>query len=315
MYGRAEDLLRLAVRMQGAATGLSLDDIQEMFGVARRTAERMRDAVERVFGALELRPSDDRRVRWALPAARLTLLSVDAEDLAQLNAAAELMRRENRAAAAETLDGLADKLRAVLGPRAMARVEPDLEALIEAEGITVRPGPREKVSPAILATLRTAILARRRVRIRYRRRESGSVRRYKVCPYGFLYGNRPYLVAFGLSPKVFDYRSYRLANILDVELLDESFEREKSFSLDAFARRSFGVFQEEPFDVVWKFTPDAAADARDWLFHPDQTMEEQPDGSLIVRFRAGGALEMSWHLYTWGDAVEVIEPKDFWQRV
>lgn len=37
-------------------------------------------------------------------------------------------------------------------------------------------------------------------------------------------------------------------------------------------------------------------------------MEDQPDGSLIVRFRAGGALEMSWHLFTWGSDVEVLEP-------
>jgi predicted DNA-binding transcriptional regulator YafY len=28
-----------------------------------------------------------------------------------------------------------------------------------------------------------------------------------------------------------------------------------------------------------------------------------------VRFRAGGALEMCWHLFTWGDEVEVIEPR------
>jgi predicted DNA-binding transcriptional regulator YafY len=37
-------------------------------------------------------------------------------------------------------------------------------------------------------------------------------------------------------------------------------------------------------------------------------MEEEPDGSLVVRFRAGGLLEMAWHLFTWGDQVEVVEP-------
>jgi hypothetical protein len=30
------------------------------------------------------------------------------------------------------------------------------------------------------------------------------------------------------------------------------------------------------------------------LFHPTQTSEDEPDGSLIVRFRAGGTLEMYW---------------------
>ena len=44
-------------------------------------------------------------------------------------------------------------------------------------------------------------------------------------------------------------------------------------------------------------------------FHPDQVTEDQPDGSLIVRFHASGWMEMCWHLYQWGDAVEVLEPE------
>jgi predicted DNA-binding transcriptional regulator YafY len=37
-------------------------------------------------------------------------------------------------------------------------------------------------------------------------------------------------------------------------------------------------------------------------------MEDKPDGSLNVRFRAGGMLEMCWHLFRWGDQVEVLAP-------
>jgi predicted DNA-binding transcriptional regulator YafY len=44
-------------------------------------------------------------------------------------------------------------------------------------------------------------------------------------------------------------------------------------------------------------------------------MEDEPHGALIVRFRAGGAQEMAWHLRTWGDSVQVIEPRNFWERV
>jgi hypothetical protein len=36
LYERSEDLLRLAIRMQGAAAGVSLADIEDMFGVARQ---------------------------------------------------------------------------------------------------------------------------------------------------------------------------------------------------------------------------------------------------------------------------------------
>jgi predicted DNA-binding transcriptional regulator YafY len=154
--------------------------------------------------------------------------------------------------------------------------------------------------------LRHAIIACRRVRLHYRARGTGALSRL-VCPYGFLYGNRHYLVAYRMSDQVRDYRLFSLANSEKAEITESSFQRRKSFSLRAFAERSFGAFLEEPFDVVWRFSPKAAADARQFLFHPTQTFEDQPDGSLIVRFRAGGALEMCWHRFTWGEDVEILK--------
>ena len=66
------------------------------------------------------------------------------------------------------------------------------------------------------------------------------------------------------------------------------FERDPGFSLKEYAERSFGAFQEDPFDVVWKFSKNVAWEAKEFIFHPTQTMEELDDGSLIVRFHAGG---------------------------
>jgi predicted DNA-binding transcriptional regulator YafY len=193
-------------------------------------------------------------------------------------------------------------------PEVARRFEPDLEALTEAEGIALRPGPRQNIPADLLADLRHAILACCKVRLHYQARGTGRVSRQLVCPYGFLYGNRHYLVAYSLSDRARDYRLFSLANIEKAEITKSPFERRKDFSLQKFTERSFGVFQEEPFDVVWRFSPKATADARQFLFHPTQVFEDQPDGSLIVRFRSGGALEMCWHLFTWGAEVEVEEP-------
>ena len=46
------------------------------------------------------------------------------------------------------------------------------------------------------------------------------------------------------------------------------------------------------------------------MFHPSQKIEIQDDGSSIVTFKAGGKLEMCWHLFTWGDSVEILEPQE-----
>ncbi len=59
-----------------------------------------------------------------------------------------------------------------------------------------------------------------------------------------------------------------------------------------------------------RFTLDAAGDAARWQFHPTQSVAHEADGSLTVRFRAGGLQEMCWHLFTWGTAVTVIEPEE-----
>ena len=81
--------------------------------------------------------------------------------------------------------------------------------------------------------------------------------------------------------------------------------------LDAHAARAFGLFQSEREygGVPWRFPPRAAAHAREFVFHPAQEVEENPDGSLVVRFKAAGWTEMAWHLYQWGDSVEVLSPE------
>jgi predicted DNA-binding transcriptional regulator YafY len=318
-YEKAETILRIALDMQGSAEGLTIDDIRIRYGdepLSRRTAERLRDAVERVFPQVEQANPGETPKRWRIRSGTLNgLICLSADELAALGTAESLLKRENASAAADALGSLTTKIRAIIRPEVTRRVEPDVELLLEAEGLATRPGPRPKVDREIVATLRQAILASRKVRIHYRARGTGARSRQLVCPYGFLYGNRPYLIAYSMNSAVRDYRLFSLANIRTVDLTEFSFERRADFSLAKFTRRSFGVFQEEPFDVVWRFKPEAAADAREWLFHPDQAIEDQPDGSILVRFRAGGALEMSWHLYTWGDAVEVLAPADFRQRV
>jgi predicted DNA-binding transcriptional regulator YafY len=284
-------------------------DIQRRYGVSRRTAERMRDAIERVFPQLEQANPGELPKRWRIrPGVISNLTGFSVEELAALNSAIKLLRRENLAEPLARLETLAAKLKSLIRPEAARRIEPDLEALTEAEGTALRPGPRPLIAAEVLADLRHAIIACLKVNLHYRARGTGRLSRQLVCPYGFLYGNRHYLVAYSMNSKARDYRLFSLSNIEKVEITSFPFRRHKDFLLSAFAERSFGVFQEKPFDVVWRFSPNSAADAKTFLFHPAQKLEDQPDGSLIVRFRAGGAREMCWHLFTWGNEVEVLAP-------
>jgi predicted DNA-binding transcriptional regulator YafY len=310
-YEKAENLLSLALEMQVARGGISLGDIQEKFEVTRRTAMRMRDAVLRIFPQADEVVTDERTKRWRIPAGTLDrLVDVTADELADLETAASVLRRDNMGDQATTLENLLAKLMAVMKPDVARKVEPDLEALLEAENLAMRPGPKPKTRTFVLEELRDAVKACRVVTIQHRTRKTRKISQRKVHPYGFLYGHRHYLVACQLLRGKEGFRLFSLPNIEKVLPTEEYFERDAGFSLEEYSRRSFGVFHEEPVEAVWKFSPRAAPDARDFVFHPDQTTEDLEDGSLIARFRAGGKLEMCWHLYMWGADVKVLKPQD-----
>lgn len=309
-YGRLADLVRLAMQMQGRADGLSLDDIGETFEVSRRTAERMRDAIRDAFPQTEELAEPGGRKRWRLPpgtAGRLADPTVD--DIAALHRGAELARQSGDLVTSDHLDSLSDRLRARLPGPKRARLEPDISALLEADGVALRPGPRERIPDETLNTLREAILAGAWINVDHRVRATGLLsRNARLGPLAMLLGEgRQYLVAF--SDYAQDVRLFALAGFERIELSEDVFERPEDFKLGHWMQRSFGIWQEEVYDVVWRFTPEAAADARLYRFHPTQLMTDDPDGSLTVSFRAGGLREMCWHLFRWGDQVEILAPE------
>lgn len=67
--------------------------------------------------------------------------------------------------------------------------------------------------------------------------------------------------------------------------------------------------------MALRFDADAAPDAKAFQLHPSQTITENSDGSLTVRFRAGGTEEICWHLVTWGESVTIIEPPSLRRRL
>jgi predicted DNA-binding transcriptional regulator YafY len=56
-------------------------------------------------------------------------------------------------------------------------------------------------------------------------------------------------------------------------------------------------------------TPAGAAEARAWRWHPTQTVEDRADGGVEVRFRASGMRELAWHLFSWGEQVQIVAPE------
>jgi predicted DNA-binding transcriptional regulator YafY len=220
------------------------------------------------------------------------------EELAELENAVRACIAARDDSRAEILSSLHGKIRASLRGAERLRLDTDIDAQLCAEAFALQVGPRPYADPKILKTLREALLARVMVKFLYGEASNAALRWRKVVPYGLLFAPRFYLLA-GIKSKL-EPVLCRLDRIYDVEVTDEPGAPPESFDLEAYASRSLGVFQEEAEDIVLRFDPSAAPDARTHLFHPTYTMIDEADGWLTVSFRAAGLLQIAHHLMTFG---------------
>lgn len=304
-FDKAALVLELARRMAASAEGLTLEDIMRDTDSARRTAERLRDAVLILFPQTE-EVSDPPYKRWRIRGGLSAFEQAPtAEEFVELSKAAQGLRATGEPSRAASLEGLERKLKSAVRSTTLNRLAPDLEALVRAETLAVQAGPRASADEVVLAEVRRAVLANQPLGFIYSR-PGAEARRRVMTPCGLMFGRANYLVA--AEPDGGAIKTFRLDRMSAVKAEPGLAAPPADFDLQVFAGQSFGIYQDAIEDVVLKITPEGAAEARGWRWHPTQVVEDRPDGSVIVRFRASGMRELAWHLFTWGEQVEIIQP-------
>lgn len=270
-FQKAMDLLRLAELASARYQGVSLNEIEKIFAIERRTAQRMTKALEDVFPDCTIQIDDDRRKFWKLRAdnARLMLSQgIRDSELAALELAIRRADRDGTVTEARALSSLRDRLLAAMpGPHAR-RAEADAEAMLEAHGFASRPGPHTRVAPDLIRVIGAALKGPHVLRIVYAGGHSPE-RERKLEPYGLLLGTRRYLVAREADGDR-KMKHFRLDRFASAQLEVNSFARDPDFDLSRHAARAFGSFHDddEYCEVVWRFNPTAAPTAQAFLFHP-----------------------------------------------
>lgn len=317
-FQKASDLLRLAEMATSRYAGVSLLDIEQEFSVDRRTAQRMTKALEDAFPNFTTKTDEERRKFWKISAtdARLMLSQgIRDSELSALEIAIRAAERDGVTPEVRALQSLRDRLLAAMPGSLARRAEADAEAVLEAYGFASRPGPHVRTDPVLLGAIAAALKGPHLLTIAYAGGREPNRERV-LEPHGLLLGTRRYLVAreVGGDGRM---QHFRVDRITSARLEASSFARDPDFDLTSHTARAFGSYHAEAEygEVVWRFSPKAAEVAREFIFHPTQELTEAPDGALTVRFHAAGHLEMAWHLYQWGDGVEVIAPAALRQLV
>ena len=299
---KADDIIELGLMFQSSSCGISINDIAEKFECSRRSAERMKTVLfEKFPEKVEEVPSYDRKKRWRFKKGTMNcLISFSANDFANLEYLKNLSNNEGKK---KEIDELVEKIKALTPQQNMTGLNNDISAILETEGVAVRQYSGVKVEPKILEMLRNSMLAFRKIKFNYLEKE------VTLNPYGIVISGKYYLVGFNENRKAL--RTYKIDKIKDLEVLDEYFDKDEAFNLKDWCNNSFGIYQEEPLNIVLEFNKEVKEDVLNYHFHPTQKVKELKNGNVEVRFTSGGTYAICQELFKWGTNVKVKSPEDF----
>ena len=164
----------------------------------------------------------------------------------------------------------------------------------------------------MLEKLRLAARERRRVRMIHRGYGRAEATERVFEPYALVHG-WGWWYAIGYCRLREANRSFRVDRIIELTLLDETFEVPPDFDIRAYLAANPNE-QQPLIKVRLRFIPEAT-----WLAHDNRVMweslSEQTDGSVIVTMLNP---DVSWAASTvlsFGSAVRVLEPEEVKQKV
>jgi predicted DNA-binding transcriptional regulator YafY len=305
---------RILLALEGKARGLTLAEAQELAGegVSDRTIRRDFEALTQAGFPIETTKRDgktafqlNRYVFRGVAAAGFSLSELCALHLSRtvLTAVAGGPFRDSLASAF-------DKLYDALPPSMWKFIESLPDALGAKEHAS---RPRGAASAKSIDTLMSAILGRRRVRMRYHSFSSQQVKDYLVEPYRLAYAQGGlYLQAF--VPAYSEMRTFAAQRIEQATAIEETFSPVQGSPTDVFPD-SLGAFSGTPETVTIEFSAAEAPYVREREWHASQVIEDRPGGRIRLTLK----VVIDWELQAWvmgfGPAAKVITPKAFAQRI
>ncbi len=169
-------------------------------------------------------------------------------------------------------------------------------------------GARE-VEPAHFRTLSTALLSRRRLKIRHNRRQEGDILEREVSPQRLVhYRDNWYLDAFCHKRQAL--RTFAVDAIEAAAVVDKAAKDVSEEQLERHLASGYGIFAgAETQEAVLLFNAVRARWVARETWHPRQDGKLQLDGTYLLRFPYSREPELVMDILKYGADVEVLSPE------
>jgi len=223
-----------------------------------------------------------------------------------------------------TMDRLLEDLQPGVLSELVAPIRKRLTKLVEsgersaadiAQRIRVLPMGSRAIEPAQFRVLATALLSRRRLRLRHRRNRDGEVLEREVSPQRLVhYRDNWYLD--GYCHKRQALRTFAVDAIERATVLDKPAREVDDDALERHFASGYGIFAgSDTQEAVLLFNQSRARWVSRETWHPRQDGKLQLDGSYLLKFPYSREPELVMDILKYGADVEVLAPQSLREAV
>jgi predicted DNA-binding transcriptional regulator YafY len=173
-----------------------------------------------------------------------------------------------------------------------------------------------RVAPAHFRAIATAVLTRRRLRLRHQRRQDGAVIEREVSPQRLVhYRDNWYLDAYCHERQAL--RTFGLDAIETAAVMPDKEAKEiAEDTLERHYASGYGIFAGTATqDAVLQFGASSARWVSRETWHPEQVGTPQPDGTYLLRFPYSREPELVMDILKYGADVRVLSPESLRKAV
>jgi predicted DNA-binding transcriptional regulator YafY len=303
---RTARLLKLLIILWQNPQGLKVEEISKKCMTSKRTVYRDLQAIE---AELNIPIWEEGKKRGIVEGSFLPPIAFNLEEAFNIFLASRLLQKQFRMHN-PSLDSTLTKISAIIPLHLRNKIQDSMEYL--------ETQPLEKYKIRNLKLIVHAWQSQHRIKINYQEEFSSEVTEFIIEPY-FM---EPILslhsiIVIANCPARKIIHPYNIDRIIgEVTVCADTYEIPVDYDPVDSINSAWGLPTDDEIAIVkLHFKPNTSKTIMSTIWHPSQIMELQDDGSLIATFKVRKMSDFRSWVLSWGDAVEVLEPKAFREQL